>query len=113
MAALAVPTFDHRSVSIQFLRSTGLIPVKVQKGAKSPFPEWDPRSSANQDHSATLILLAKNDDLNLGALFHGRHVDIDVDTTDVTLLAALDYFLPRTPYVWGRKSKPRSHRAYA
>jgi hypothetical protein len=113
MAAVAMPTFDHRGISIQFLRSTGLIPVKVQKGAKSPFPEWDPRSSANQDHSATLLLLAKNDDLNLGALFHGRHVDIDVDTTDVTLLAALDYFLPRTPYVWGRKSKPRSHRAYA
>ena len=104
---------SHRNASIQFLRSTGLIPVKVQPGGKSPFPEWDPRTSAVQDHSATLLLLAKDDQYNLGALFYGRYVDIDIDTNDANLVAALDYFLPKTPYVWGRKSKPRSHRAYA
>jgi hypothetical protein len=95
------------------LRSTGLHPVKVRPGQKDPFPEWDPRKSAHLDHEATIREFQANPNINIGALFFGKLVDIDIDTNDPALLAALDYFLPKTPYVWGRKSKPGSHRAYS
>lgn len=104
---------DHRTTSLKFLHSTGLIPVKVRPGQKDPFPEWDPRTVALLDHSVVLEDLRHKPDLNIGALFAGRYIDIDVDGNSPFLTEALDYFLPRTPYVWGRKSKPKSHRVYA
>lgn len=103
---------DHRLQSLKFLKSTGLIPVSVPSGQKAPFPDWEPRRAEHQDHSGTLAHLEHKKELNLGALFYGRYVDVDIDTDDPHLNAALDYFLPFTPYVWGRRSKPRSHRAY-
>lgn len=109
-AALAM---DHRATSIQFLRSTGLIPVKIRPNEKSAFAEWDPRRAAQEDHSLTIVRIEQDHELNLAALFSGRYADIDVDTSDPILIAALDSFLPRTAYIWGRGSKPRSHRAYA
>lgn len=104
---------DHRATSIQFLRSTGLIPVKIRPNEKSAFAEWDPRRAAQEDHSLTIVRIEQNHELNLAALFSGRYADIDVDTSDPALIAALDSFLPRTAYIWGRASKPRSHRTYA
>lgn len=104
---------DHRFTSIQFLRSTGLIPVKVRPNQKDPFGDWDPRTVGKQDHAATLRQLETNPELNLGALFFGRYVDIDDDSNALYLKPALDLFLPKTPYVWGRATKPRSHRAFA
>ena len=104
---------DHRATSLKFLTSTGLIPVKVMPGQKDPHPdEWDPRRIANRDHSLTIAELQRSDKFNIGALFHGKWVDLDVDTTNPFVHAALDVLLPPTPYVWGRKSKPRSHRVY-
>lgn len=104
---------DHRATSIQFLRTTGLIPVKVRPNQKDPFPDWDPRRAIHEDHDATLRLLSDpNGRMNLGALFYGKWVDIDIDTNDTFLLSALDYFLPPTKYVWGRASKLRSHRVF-
>lgn len=104
---------DHRRTSLKFLAATGLIPVKVRPGQKDPFPEWDPRQAVNEDHTATMRSIESTPEMNLGALFSGKFIDIDVDSTSTYLQSALDYFLPRTPYVWGRKSKPRSHRVYA
>lgn len=103
---------DHRTASIQFLRSTGLFPVKVRPGQKDPFPEWDPRRVNSADAPMIIQELQHKTDLNLGALFADRYVDIDVDGDSPFLTAALDHFLPRTSYVWGRKSKPKSHRVY-
>lgn len=114
---------DHRSASLKFLTSTGIIPVKVRPGQKDPFPEWDPRTVSGQDHSLVIADLAHRTELNLGGLWAGKYVDIDVDDVakegpqkgvrNPYLSEALDYFLPRTPYVYGRKSKPKSHRIYA
>lgn len=103
---------DHRTQSLKFLKSSGLIPVQVPEGQKAPFPDWEPRAAEKQDQSGVLAHLEHKKHLNLGALFHGRWVDVDIDTNDPYLNAALDHFLPYTPYVWGRRSKPRSHRAY-
>lgn len=107
---------DHREISLRFLRSTGLIPVKVRPGQKDPFPEWDPRRVANDDHSLTLKAMENDRKLNVGALFYGKYVDLDIDVSENVrgnLQAALDFFLPKTPYEWGRPKKPRSHRVYA
>lgn len=104
---------EHRLTSLKFLKSTHLIPVKVRTGGKEPFPEWDPRRAAQEDHSATLKVLESDASINLGALMSGKYVDIDIDCTSDYLKQSLDYFLPRTAYVFGRKSKPKSHRIYA
>lgn len=57
--------------------------------------------------------LQSRTELNIGALFAGKYVDIDVDNDNGMLHQALDHFLPETPWVWGRASKRRSHRVYA
>ena len=50
---------------------------------------------------------------NIGILMgkpSGGLVDIDIDNTDALRFA--DRFLPKTNCVFGRQSKPRSHRIY-
>jgi hypothetical protein len=106
---------DHRALSLAFLKTSGLIPVRVRPNQKDPFPEWDPQRAVHEDHNATLKLLADTVlNFNIGGLFHGRWVDVDIDTKsdNPTLRSALDMFLPPSKYVWGRASKPESHRAY-
>lgn len=103
---------NHRELSLQFLKTTGLIPVRVRPKQKDPFDDWDPRHAATEDKAVLLAYLRDNPQLNIGALFSGKFVDLDVDNDNPALEYALDYFLPRTPYVWGRKSKPRSHRVF-
>lgn len=107
---------NHRALSIAFLKASGVIPVRVRPNQKDPFPEWDPRRAALENHAATLELLADTErfDLNIGGLFHGRWADVDVDTKEdnPVLRAALDTLLPKTKLVFGRESKPESHRLY-
>src|SRR5688572_1905727 len=103
---------DHRSASLNFIRSTGLIPVRVQPGKKEPERGWDPRVIGKVDHKVTFRDLEREHKLNVGALFSGRVVDVDVDSYDRTFTQALDALLPPTPLVWGRKGKRRSHRVY-
>lgn len=102
----------HRELSLTFLVTTGLIPVKVRPNQKDPFPDWDPARAEQQDKTLIIEQLRKDKSLNLGALFTGKYVDVDVDTTNPLLHAALDYFLPRTQFVWGRASKRKGHRVY-
>lgn len=85
----------------------------MRPGQKDPFPEWDPRTAGSTDIKLTLADIEHRKELNVGALFAGRFIDIDVDGTSPYMNAALDFFLPVTPYVWGRKSKPKSHRVYS
>lgn len=109
---MGIDKLRNREISLQFLRATGLIPVKIRPKQKDPFSDWDPRKAKLSDHNATLEYLRNDPNLNIGALFFGKTVDVDIDTTDPSLLAALDYFLPKTLYTFGRASKPRSHRIY-
>lgn len=112
MTSVAID-MDHRATSILFLKSTDLIPVEIRGGEKAAGVTWDPRRAIHEDKAALIERLAADKGLNLAALFFGRYADIDVDSYATHLQAALDAFLPRTAYVWGRPGKPRSHRAYA
>lgn len=102
----------HREVSILLLKSTTAYAVKTPRGQKDPgHYKWDPKTNNAEKSQQTIFQLERGDD-NPGIHLHGKVVDVDVDTDNPTLLAALDYFLPHTAHVWGRKSRPRTHRLY-
>lgn len=99
--------------SLSFIQHLGLSPVIANERSKAPHAKWNPATStpARLDE-ARHVLNDQDKQWNLGALFSGPAVDIDVDTKDPFIQYALDFFLPKTTYVWGREGKPRSHRAY-
>jgi hypothetical protein len=101
----------HRAQSVAFLRSTGLIPMELNAD-KSPRGGFNLLEIDKMDKGGALERITRSNDLNFGALFFDRYVDVDVDSFDPLLTAALDYMLPPTSMIWGRKSKPRSHRVY-
>lgn len=102
----------HREVSLSLLRSTYGYAVKTPKGQKEPgHYRWDPKSNTKQESEKTIYSLERSDD-NLGVHLHGRVIDVDVDTDNPILMAALDFFLPPTHHIWGRPSRPRTHRLY-
>lgn len=106
------PLTAQGNMSLKFLEMSGLIPVRVDYGHKRPPGDFNPKMIEGADHSITMSDLASGR-YNFGALFSGKFVDVDIDNTNPALLSALDHFLPPTNYVWGRPTKPRSHRAYA
>ena len=100
----------ERALSVQFLNTTKLYAVEAKVGNKVP-ENWNP-SAATAATSAQVLQRIEHDDCNIGAHFFGRVVDVDVDGDDPNLTAALDLTLPSCSHVWGRKSRPRTHRAY-
>jgi hypothetical protein len=102
----------HREVSLSLLRGTSAYAVRTPRGQKDPGHfGWDPITNSPSESQKTLHLLERNDD-NLGIHLHGSVIDVDVDTDNPTMIAALDHFLPYTAHTWGRKSRPRTHRLY-
>lgn len=102
----------HREVSIQFLKSTPAFAIRTPRGQKDPGSvHWDPRTNSRDKSSETIHIVQTTTD-NLGIHLFGPVVDVDIDTDNPILIAALDYFLPKTNHVWGRPSRPRTHRLY-
>ncbi len=102
----------QRTVSIAFLRSTSGFAVRTPRGQKDPGAiKWDPKLNSRDKSNETILALEQTTD-NLGVHLFGPLVDVDIDTDNPLLLDALDYFLPQTAHVWGRKSRPRTHRLY-
>ena len=102
----------NREVSIDLLKASSAYAVRTPYGQKDPGHfRWDPKNNSFEESQKTIYHLERADD-NLGIHLFGRVVDIDVDTPNPTLIEALDYFLPYTAHVYGRKSRPRSHRLY-
>lgn len=101
----------ERAVSIALLRSTHSLAVKCIPGEKKPVKGWDPRANTLEvsNHVIRDVEFTKD---NFGIHLTGRWMDVDVDTDNPVLFAALDAFLPESPHTWGRASKPRSHRLY-
>lgn len=101
----------HRQTTIQFLRGTGCLAVIANRGEKSPGKGWDPKSH-NKDRSDRALERAVASDDNIGVHLHGALVDVDIDSDSPALISALDRFLPHSSHVWGRPSRPRTHRIY-
>jgi len=101
----------QRKVSLDFLRNSGNFAVQAPRGEKNPGKGWDPRSNSRSKSDQTLYDLDRND-ANLGIHLYGNMVDVDVDSDAPYLTEALDNFLPSCSHVWGRKSRPRTHRVY-
>lgn len=102
----------NREVSLQLLKSVRAFAVRTPKGQKDHGHfKWDPRTNNKELSDQTLFNLERSDD-NLGVHLFGPVVDVDVDTDNPFLIQALDHFLPPTAHVWGRASRPRTHRLY-
>ncbi|NBX51048.1 hypothetical protein EBT25_14235, partial [bacterium] len=93
--------------TIDVIKTYGLTPVRIRAGQKAPTSDWDPRKTANVE---TVINSISSD--NIAVHMYNRLVDVDVDTFDPMVVHALDICLPASSLVWGRPSKPRSHRLY-
>lgn len=102
----------HREVSLALLRSTPAFAVRTPRGQKDPGSiQWDPKGNTREKSNQIIKTLESTTD-NLGIHLFGSVVDVDVDTDNPFMAAALDYFLPHTAHVWGRPSRPRTHRLY-
>lgn len=107
------PVSFERAVSVEFIRMSGGYAVKAISGQKEPAKGWDPRANTQAKSSQVLAEIETSND-NIGVHLHGDLIDVDVDGEDAHkhLIPALDRFLPDCGHVWGRKSRPRTHRAY-
>jgi Family of unknown function (DUF5906)/Bifunctional DNA primase/polymerase, N-terminal len=101
----------HRSLTFDFLETSGVYAVRVKRGDKAPESPWQP-SEYNKTLSNNVLAELRLSNDNVGGLFHGNMVDIDIDNDNKFFMAAVEKLLPPCSHVWGRKSKPRSHRAY-
>jgi hypothetical protein len=83
--------------------------VPVPRGAKAPrIPGW-PSLRLNEADLPSHFSDGANVGVILGAPSGGL-IDIDLDSPEA--LAVADFFLPPSDFVFGRASKPRSHRFY-
>ena len=102
----------ERAVSVQVIRSSGGFAVKAKPGQKDPAKGWDPAVNSETKSELLLNAIEFTED-NLGLHLHGALVDVDIDSDAPFLMDALDAFLPPCGHVWGRKSRPKTHRVYA
>lgn len=107
-APVSAPTL--RDVLLEYTRR-GWRPLLLEPGSKRTFERgW---SSDPPDLDTLLARLDGRADWNVGIVLgaaSGNLVDIDLDCPEAVVLA--DQFLPPTDVVFGRPSKPRSHRLY-
>lgn len=102
----------HREVSLMFLKHTTGFAVRTPRGQKDPGSiAWDPKTNSREKSEKTIGVLERTND-NLGVHLFGALVDVDIDTDNPLMTAALDMFLPHTAHVWGRPSRRRTHRLY-
>lgn len=102
----------HRELSLMLLRSSSGFAVRTPRGQKDPGAiQWDPKTNSREKSTQTIKALEQTND-NVGIHLFGSVVDVDVDTDNPVMTAALDYFLPHTAHVWGRPSRRRTHRLY-
>jgi len=97
----------HLQRTLEVIKAYSLNPVRIRAGQKAPTSDWDPRRASMPEK----ILTNLGDD-NIAVHLFGRIVDVDVDTFEPLIIEALDLCLPASSLVWGRASKPRSHRLY-
>lgn len=88
----------------------GWQPLPVPFGGKNPnFNSWQNFTTSENDLPKHFNGRPQNMGVLLGSKSNGL-TDIDLDSPEAIKIA--DFFLPKTEAVFGRKSKPRSHRLY-
>lgn len=112
--ALASATVDQlqRRVSLDFIRTSGTYAVEANIRSKAPVSGWSPKDNNRERSDAVITKAAQSDSINVGVHLFGDVVDVDVDSDDPILLTALDMMLPACGHIWGRMSRPRTHRVY-
>lgn len=107
----------NKDASLRVLEHSGGYAITAKKGQKEALNLKDGKATINEDFHKQRLREISNPAFedNLGIITHSDLVDIDVDT-DVEkypqVLEALDVYLPRCKHIWGRKSKPNTHRLY-
>lgn len=101
----------QRKASIDVIKNSEKFAVRAIKGQKEPARGWDPKTNSKNRSDELLDKVISSDD-NLGVHLFGDIVDVDIDTDNSYLADALDFYLPPCSHVWGRKSRPRTHRLY-
>lgn len=102
----------HKKVSLALVEATDILLADCKPMAKEPASTWKPKLNDKARTKVILDRLRIEPDLNYGAHLYGPYVDVDVDTENPLLYQFLDAFLPSCSHIWGRKSKPKSHRMY-
>jgi hypothetical protein len=93
-------------IAKEYLRR-GWQPLPIPHRSKNPnFSGWQKFNPTEADLPKHFNGKAQN----IGVLLHNGLVDIDLDSIEAIRIA--DFFLPETEAVFGRASKPRSHRLY-
>ncbi len=88
----------------------GWQPLPVPFRSKNPnFPGWQHFVTTEADLPKHFNGKPQNIGVLLGSKSNGL-IDVDLDSSEAIKIA--DYFLPKTEAVFGRESKPRSHRLY-
>jgi hypothetical protein len=102
----------HKKLSIMFLRHNqpDALAVFVPNKSKAPNVKTDFSGADAIIKSQNNIKELEKPDSSYqpGAVLRGRWVDVDLDEVNPVLEECLSRFL-NTPFIFGRKSKPRSH----
>lgn len=120
----------ERNKTFAFALTTGLKVLPLEPLSKSTLgadqldASWHPSKYGVWDNDFQIKKLSnyrredgsehRGEELNIGVLFCENVLDLDIDSTNKNLIAALNHYLKPldTPYKWGRESKPYSHLAY-
>jgi hypothetical protein len=104
-----MPTSRDSLQAAREYRASGWWPIPLPRRSKAPtIDEWPTLRIDGADLEAKF-----DQSCNIGVILGGPSgglTDVDLDAPEALQLA--DYFLPNTGAVFGRPSKPRSHRLY-
>ena len=104
----------EREVSYALIKASGGYAVRVPLGSKKPETDWDPRKITEGISRQILSEMSDSPNCNIGLHVFGKLVDVDVNAegADKWLVPAMDALMPSCNHVWGRPSRPRTHRLY-
>lgn len=106
---LNTPSTPEIMATLAWMRSRNIKPVPLHRGSKAALN----KDYASPNYNPPPDSVWQNQSLNIGAVLGpvaGGPIDIDLDCREALFFA--DKFLPPTPAVFGRKSKPSSHYIY-
>ena len=86
----------------------GMCPVPNKPRTKEPVESGWPTTRFSRDDLATKF----QEGINIGIILGDASGLVDIDLDSLGAIALAPYFLPPTDFIFGRSSKPASHRIY-